>query len=94
MLLLKAVCERHGISPKKIKTEFADQLVLSTALPPPKKERPKKGSRNKRSAEAGNVPNVPEGQSKKRRRRRRRPQGNQPKANRNPPNTSPVISRE
>ena len=94
MLLLKAVCERHGISPKKIKTEFADQLVLSTALPPPKKERPKKGSGNRRSAEIGNAPNAPDGQYKKRRRRRRRPQGSRSKSTAPSQNTNPIAKEE
>lgn len=36
MLLLKEICSRHGISPKKIKTQYADQLISSMTLPQPK----------------------------------------------------------
>ncbi len=93
MLLLKAVCERHGISPKKIKTEFADQLILSTALPPPKKEKPRKGSGKKRSAETG-LANALGVQNKKRRHRKKRSQGSGSKSTANPQNTNPTTKEE
>ncbi len=39
MMLLRAICEQHGLSPKKIKQQFAGQLVSSMTLPQPKANR-------------------------------------------------------
>lgn len=36
MLLFKEVCQRHQISPKKAKLQFADHMISSLSLPEPK----------------------------------------------------------
>ena len=51
MLLLKEICRRHDLSPKKLKVQFADQLISSMTLPTPKIQKVRKQG-------------TPEGQSK------------------------------
>ena len=74
MMLLRAICELHGLSPKKIKQEFADQLVSSMTLPEPKPERyrrPKKQIDAKTEQTEANPKTemAPSAPKKKRRRR-------------------------
>lgn len=75
MLLFQAVCQKHGISPKKIKQQFADQLILSTTLPPPKVKKQKNGAPKKSQASKNNV-----GQSAQRGKKKRKKTGNSSKS--------------
>ncbi len=77
MMLLRAICELHGLSPKKLKQELADQLVSSMTLPEPKPERhrrPKKQTDEKTEQvdPAPQTEQVPSEPKKKRRRRRKK----------------------
>jgi len=75
MMLLRAICEQHGLCPKKIKQQFADQLVSSMTLPEPKpdcrrggKKPPEEVSEQKKAAPEASNPTA----HKKRRRRRKK----------------------
>ncbi len=76
MMLLRAICELHGLSPKKLKQEFADQLVSSMTLPEPKPERrrsPKKQVESQaEQTETALQTELQPAQKKKRRRRRKK----------------------
>jgi DNA polymerase III epsilon subunit-like protein len=76
MMLLRAICELHGLSPKKIKQEFADQLVSSMTLPEPKPERHRRPKRQidakTEQTEANPQTEMAPSAPKKKRRRRRK----------------------
>lgn len=78
MMLLRAICKLHGLSPKRIKQEFADQLVSSMTLPEPKPERrrkPKKqiDAKTEQTESAPRTEMAPSAPKKKRRRRKKKP---------------------
>ena len=77
MMLLRAICELHGLSPKKLRHMFEDQLVSSMTLPEPKpkRQRPskKRTDEKKEQAETATATtSTPPVQKKKRRRRRKK----------------------
>ena len=82
MLLLKAICERHGICPKKIKAQFAEDLISSMTLPTPKvkKKYPRREAQTASKTEnAGNGgANAAPVHRKRRRRRKKRSGGANP----------------
>ena len=79
MMLLRAVCELHELSPKKIKQEFADQLISSMTLPEPKQERrhPSKKAEEKsvdqKQQEGATATSNSPAKKKRRRRRKKKP---------------------
>ena len=77
MMLLRAVCEQHGLSPKKIKQQFADQLVSSMTLPQPKPERRRGGKKspveNAGQKDTATAALNPSAKKKRRRRRKKKP---------------------
>ncbi len=77
MMLLRAFCELHGISPKKLRHMFEDQLVSSMTLPEPKPKRrqrlkKKPAAKTEQTENAIATEETPPVQKKKRRRRRKK----------------------
>lgn len=84
MMLLRAVCEQHGLCPKKLKQTFADQLVSSMTLPLPKEDRrhPKKNApvEGGEQKAADRPIDQPARKKKRRRRRKKKPSPQQGEA--------------